>query len=143
MAGRQVKQVRKQASDLTAQMTRSWSEMFLAGLGVVSRFQREGATAVDRLAAPGRKVGAATQKAFEKAVREFRARPDVKQFEGKLQAFREESDARAKRIERAFQKASTEVLSRFGVATHKDLVALAHRLDRLTSLVEARAARRA
>lgn len=105
----------------------SAQQIWLAGLGALSRTQQEGGKFFDALVEEGVRIQEKTHAFTQEQVRQARA-----QAEPWLEGARKRTTAAVGKLEEAFDARITRAVKRMQVPTHDDIEALAARIDALT-----------
>jgi poly(hydroxyalkanoate) granule-associated protein len=112
----------------------SAQQIWLAGLGALSRTQQEGGKFFDALVAEGVRIQEKTH-----AYSEEQTRQAIDQAEPWLEGARKRTSEAMGKLEQAFDARMVRTLQRMHIPTHQDIQELSARLDALTR--EVRAAR--
>jgi poly(hydroxyalkanoate) granule-associated protein len=115
-------------------MMDSAQQIWLAGLGALSRTQQEGGKFFDMLVAEGVRIQEKTH-----AYSEEQTQRAIDQTEPWLEGARKRTSAAMGKLEQAFDVRMARTLQRMHIPTHQDIQELSARLDALTR--EVRAAR--
>ncbi|WP_024890606.1 phasin family protein [Luteimonas huabeiensis] len=116
-------------ASFTRTLGESAQRIWLAGLGALGRAQEEGGRLFETLVREGREVDRGARERIDAQTSELR--------EG-VGATVEQASAAWERLERAFDERLQRTLTRLGVPTRRDVVALEARIDALTAELRAR-----
>lgn len=126
---------RRKSAKAPAAKLDGMSQIWLAGLGAVSRAQRGAPQLLQELIAEGSKVQAKTRGAAEKAVRgmvsDVRSAINERVGEMRGQAVNALND-----LEKIFQTRVHRALTQIGVPSAEDIAALSERVDALSAGIE-------
>jgi len=111
------------------------SQIWLAGLGAVSKAQRGTPQVLQELIAEGAKVQAKTRGAAEKAVRSMVS--DVRAaVNGRVEDMLGQASSAINDLEKIFQNRVHRALTQIGVPSAEDIAALSERIDALSAGIE-------
>lgn len=129
------KTARKARSGAKVPELDSFNQIWLAGLGAVSKAQRGAPQLLQELVAEGSRVHAKTRGAAEKAVRGFvdNVRSTINSSVGTVRG--QATDA-FEGLEKIFQTRVHQALTQIGVPSAEDIAALSERVDALSANVE-------
>lgn len=132
---RKKKTARKARSTARGQTLDSFNQIWLAGLGAVSKAQQGAPQLLQELVAEGSRVHAKTRGVAEKAVRGFvdNVRSTINSRVG---AVRGQATDAFEGLEKIFQTRVHQALTQIGVPSAEDIAALSERVDALSANIE-------
>ncbi|MFI4868602.1 MAG: phasin family protein [Steroidobacterales bacterium] len=126
---------RKAATSVQAQLLETMNDIWLAGLGAVSRAQRGAPQLLEQLITEGARVSTETRGAAEKALRglvgEVRSTINARLGEARGQA----ADV-LENLEKIFQTRVHRALAQIGVPSSEEVAALSQRVDALNANID-------
>lgn len=129
------KATRKTRSTAQTQKPDSFNQIWLAGLGAVSKAQRGAPQLLQELVAEGARVHTKTRGAAEKAMRSFV--DDVRStINSRVGAVRGQATDAFEGLEKIFQTRVHQALTQIGVPSAEDIAALSERVDALSANIE-------
>lgn len=129
------KATRKARSTAQSKKPDSFNQIWLAGLGAVSKAQRGAPQLLQELVAEGSRVHAKTRGAAEKAMRGFV--DDVRStINSRMGAVRGQATDAFEGLEKIFQTRVHQALTQIGVPSAEDIAALSERVDALSANIE-------
>jgi len=129
------KATRNARSTAQTKKTDSFNQIWLAGLGAVSKAQRGAPQLLQELVAEGSRVHTKTRGAAEKAMRSFV--DDVRStINSRVGAVRGQATDAFEGLEKIFQTRVHQALTQIGVPSAKDIAALSERVDALSANIE-------
>ncbi len=134
-ARRSARTTRKAATSVQAQLLETMNNIWLAGLGAVSRAQRGAPQLLEQLITEGARVSTETRGAAEKALRglvgDVRSTINARLGEARGQA----ADA-LENLEKIFQTRVHRALTQIGVPSSDEVAALSKRVDALNDNID-------
>jgi poly(hydroxyalkanoate) granule-associated protein len=129
------KTAHKARSKAQSQKPDSFNQIWLAGLGAVSKAQRGAPRLLQDLVAEGSRVHAKTRGAAEKAMRSLV--DDVRsKINSQVGAVRGQATDAFEGLEKIFQTRVHQALTQIGVPSAEDIAALSERVDALSAHIE-------
>jgi poly(hydroxyalkanoate) granule-associated protein len=126
---------RKARSKVQTQSLDSMNQIWLAGLGAVSKAQRGAPQLLQELIAEGARVHAKTRGAAEKAVRGMVS--DVRStINSRIGEVRGQAADALEGLEKIFQSRVHRALTQIGVPSAEDIAALSERVEALSANIE-------
>ena len=141
--GKKTKTVRVRAAVAATQeqMLDTVHQVWLAGLGAISKAQRGAPKLFDELVTEGARVHANVSKSASKAVRGVVTRAQA-EFQGRVGGARDKAAETIGNLEKAFQARVQRTLHQMGVPGSRDIAKLTARVEALNATVEKLARRR-
>ena len=120
-------------SELAGTVRDSAQQIWLAGLGAFSKAQAEGGKVFDALVKEGVSLQRKTQSAAEERISDVTTKMST--MAGDVSA---KAGQQWDKLESIFEERTARAMNKLGVPTHKDLDALAARVDALTAALKGR-----
>lgn len=133
--------VRAAVTATQEQMLDTVHDIWLAGLGAISKAQRGAPKLFDELVAEGARVHASASKSANKAVRSVMTRAQTA-IQGRVGSARAKAADTIENLENVFQARVQRTLHQMGVPGSRDIAKLTARVEELNASVEKLARRR-